>query len=96
MKFDGPEYVPKYDQKRLTGQIKRVYDLMKDGRWRTLTEIATETKDPEASVSAQLRHLRKPRFGSHIVDKRSRGDRSLGLYEYQLISNTLPIQKRLF
>jgi len=96
MKFDGPDYNPKLDQGRLTGQIKRIYDLMIDGRWRTLGEIAMVTRDPEASISAQLRHLRKPRFGSHLVDKRRRGDEKRGLYEYKLISNELPVQQKLF
>jgi hypothetical protein len=83
--FNGPEYDPKFDHVRLTGQIKRIYDLMQDGTWRTLDEIHRGTGDPHASISAQLRHLRKPRFGSHIVDRRARGDRSNGLYEYQLV-----------
>jgi DNA-binding transcriptional regulator GbsR (MarR family) len=82
--FDGPEYVPKLDQERLSGQLLRIYDLMMDGEWRTLSEIADVTKDHEASISAQLRHLRKERFGSHVVQKRRRGDRSKGLFEYHL------------
>ena len=83
--FNGPEYDPSHDLVRLTGQIKRVYDLMQDGTWRTLDEIHRRTNDPHASISAQLRHLRKPRFGSHIVERRARGDRSQGLYEYRLV-----------
>lgn len=84
MRFDGAAYAPKHDQKRLTGQILRVFSLMLDGRWRTLSEIEKTIGDPAASVSAQLRHLRKERFGSHIVDKRARGNRSIGLWEYRL------------
>jgi len=34
-----------------------------------------------------LRHLRKDRFGSHVVEKQPRGDRSHGLFEYRLIVN---------
>ena len=83
--FNGPEYDPRYDYARLTGQIRRVYDCMVDGRWRTLDEIHAETGDPHASVSAQLRHLRKPRFGSHLVDRRARGNRESGLFEYRLV-----------
>lgn len=83
--FDGPVYVPGWDAERLTGQILRIFDLMQDGEWRTLSEIATATGDHEASISAQLRHLRKERFGSHTVLKRPRGDRTRGLFEYQLI-----------
>lgn len=96
MHFDGPEYNPDLDQKRLTGQIKGIYDLMKGGRWLTLFEIAAFTGYPEASISAQLRHLRKERFGRHVVRKQRIGDGKRGYYAYQLIPNTLPIQKRLF
>lgn len=83
--FNGPNYSPEHDFKRLTGQIKRVFDCMVDGKWRTLTEIATMTVDPEASVSAQLRHLRKDRFGGHTILKRRRGEPKQGLFEYCLI-----------
>lgn len=83
--FNGPYYDPAYDQNRLTKQIGRVYQLMSDGKWRTLREIADGTGDPEASVSAQLRHLRKQRFGSYEIDLRSRGNRSDGLWEYKLL-----------
>ena len=96
MIFDGPGYDPALDQKRLTGQIKRIFNFMSDGQWRTLGEIAKETGDPEASISAQLRHLKKKRFGSHIVDKRRRGEGSLGLWEYKLIPNIPGIQGKLF
>lgn len=82
--FNGSDYNSAFDKERLTGQIRRVFDLMIDGRWRTLSEIAKSTDDPEASVSAQLRHLRKPRFGAFIVEKRNRGERKHGLFEYQL------------
>jgi hypothetical protein len=84
-KFNGPVYEPEFDQDRLTGQIRRVYDLMIDGRWRTLDEISRATNDPHASISAQLRHLRKERFGSHVIDKQARGNRKTGLWEYRLL-----------
>jgi hypothetical protein len=83
--FDGSDYVPKFDDVRLRGQILRVYCLMIDGCWRTLGEIEAATGDPQASISAQLRHLRKARFGSHVINKRPRGDRHHGLFEYQLV-----------
>lgn len=86
-RFNGPAYEKATDQGRLTGQILRVFSLMCDGKWRTLVEIARETRDPEASISAQLRHLRKARFGSHTVERRNRGDREQGLYEYRLVVN---------
>ncbi|HDK41282.1 MAG TPA: hypothetical protein ENH31_02895 [Nitrospirae bacterium] len=86
-RFDGRASNPVYDQARLAGQVQRIYNLMLDGRYRTLDEISKETGDPEASVSAQLRNLRKPRFGGHTVNKRHRGDRKDGLWEYQLVVN---------
>ena len=87
LRFNGPTYKPEYDQVRLTGQILRVFDLMKDAKWRTLREIENITGDPQASVSAQLRHLRKIRFGNHLIKKRPRGNRKDGLWEYVLITN---------
>lgn len=84
--FNGPEYAPEHDQVRLTNQLERVKALMADGAWRTLSEIEAVTGDPHASISAQLRHLRKPRFGSYFVDKRPRGDRQNGLYEYRVMA----------
>lgn len=82
--FNGPEYEPERDYVRLQGQTQRVFDLMKDGRWRTLSAIADETGDPHASISAQLRHLKKPRFGKHKVEREHLGE---GLYQYRLIVN---------
>lgn len=82
LRFDGPEYIPKRDQRRLTGQAERIFTLMKDSQWRTLPDIAKVTGDPEASISAQLRHFRKPRFGSHTVNRRHI---IAGLFEYQLL-----------
>ena len=51
------------------------------GCLRTLDEIAQLTGDPPASVSAQLRHLRKEKYGAHCVEKRRREG---GLWEYSL------------
>ena len=79
--FNGPAYVAERDWKRLSTQLSRVFYCMKDNRWRTLGEISTLTGDPEASVSAQLRHLRKERFGSHEVEREHIKN---GLYKYRL------------
>lgn len=43
---------------------------MADGKWRTLQEISEITGDPEASVSARLRDLRKFEHGSNTVSRR--------------------------
>ena len=85
--FNGADYDPDRDDPRLRKQLDRIFTFMKDGKWRTLVAIALATGDPEASISAQLRHLRKKRFGSHTVNRR-RASEDGGLYEYQLIVNT--------
>src|SRR6185295_2358510 len=79
--FNGASYAPKLDDQRLRGQIARVYEAMKDEQWRTLSEIEALTNDPPASISAQLRHLRKERFGGFKIEKRARGKRENGLFE---------------
>ena len=82
--FNGAVYSRTHDRVRLSGQLYRICLCMRDGKWRTLSEIGAATKDPVASISAQLRHLRKPRFGSSSVYKRPRGARGAGLWEYQV------------
>lgn len=90
-RFNGPDYVPERDNVRLTGQILRVWDCMRDQQWRTLRQIEAATGDPQASISAQLRHLRKERFGGHTLNKEHLGE---GLYRYQIIpaSNEPPVK----
>jgi hypothetical protein len=82
--FNGDDYQPERDKPRLQAQMKRIFDLMSDGQWRTLQEIADTTKDPPSSVSAQLRHLRKKRFGGYLVERDHMGN---GLYKYRVLSN---------
>lgn len=79
---DGVTFDPARDTTRLNNQASLVYAAMKDGRWRTLTEIHEATGQPEASVSARLRDLRKPQFGGHEVQRRRRGR---GQFEYRLV-----------
>tara|TARA_R110000737_G_scaffold245892_1_gene256418 strand:+ start:713 stop:988 length:276 start_codon:yes stop_codon:yes gene_type:complete len=83
-KFAGSNYQPDKDDARLTKQIDRVYNACRHGDPMTLSQISQKTGDPEASVSAQLRHLRKVKNGEHRVDKLHI---SSGLYAYRLIPN---------
>jgi hypothetical protein len=87
VRFNGSDYNPKTDNARLSGQIQRIFNLMKDQKWRTLSEIEGVTKDPQASISAQLRNLRKERYGSHVVEKINIGDPERGLFAYKLVPN---------
>lgn len=79
--FSGPEYDPANDFNRLTRQHERIRDLMLDGNWRSVFSIHKQTGDPENSIQAQLRHLRKPRFGAYIVEKKKESD---GMFLYRL------------
>jgi hypothetical protein len=81
--FAGDDYSHDLDHARLKTQIGRIHLVMSDGVWRTVDEIHAITSDPQASILAQLGHLRKERFGAYLVEKRQRGE-SRGLYEYRV------------
>jgi hypothetical protein len=84
--FDGAS-VLQIDAPRLSLQIAKVFELMSDGQYRTLRQIANAAECLETSASARLRDLRKVRFGSHTVEARQvEGVRPL-TYEYRLILN---------
>ena len=86
LNFDGATYEAEFDAERLGAQSRRVFELMKDGKWRTMQEIGNATGDNStASISARLRDFRKPQFGSFTVNRRRRGDPSDGLFEYQVV-----------
>ena len=69
--------------------------------WLTLDELAKLTHYPPASISAQLRHLRKPQFGGFAVEKRPRefgramrGEEFGTIWEYQLRRKVRRILRR--
>jgi hypothetical protein len=81
-------------------QLEVIRDLMlsaaSQGLWLTLEEIAAHTEFGEASISAQLRHLRKTRYGRFRVEKRRRNAQPEGargvfaedlgyVWEYQVL-----------
>ena len=85
--FDGSTYDVAADHTRLRGQLWRVFQLMSDGKFRTLAEIAEEAQGSEAACSARLRDLRKAKYGSREIErKRVAG----GLWQYRMkpVSNT--------
>lgn len=91
--FDGETFRPGLDGDRLGRQVRAVFDLMKDGRWRTLQEVSDAVSAPAPSVSARLRDLRKPKFGGWNVARRRRGNPREGLFEYQLSAFARPEPK---
>ena len=72
------------DEQPKSGQILRVFNALRSGVWLTLVELHEQTHDPISSISAQIRHLRKPEHGAHIIKKRRRGAAERGLFEYRL------------
>lgn len=87
-KFGGKSYDPKLDERRLNRCSQRIFDLMKDGVWRTQSEIRTALKlGPDVAITSRLRDYRKEEFGSHTLNLRRAGDPTAGRYEYQLQVN---------
>src|SRR5215472_16026754 len=85
--FDGATYSPTHDHIRLKGQLSKVFDLIKDGQWRTLADIRrTIESGSEAAISARLRDLRKEKYGNHTVSRLR--FTANGLFRYRLIINT--------
>lgn len=93
MRFDGATY-GEADEARLASQFDRVKDLMLDGVPRTIYAIQAIVGGSEAAISARLRDLRKPRFGSYRVERRRERN---GVHVYQVLP-PLPVrdQARLF
>ena len=88
LNFDGETYDKELDQVRLTVQLYKVYNYMKDGKWRTLSELSYVVGGATQSLSARLRDLRKERFGEHTVDRRRvEGLEKKGQWEYRLVVN---------
>lgn len=81
MYFDGQTYNAARDRDRLGAQMERVFDAMSDHQWHTLPHLSEVTGDPEASVSARLRDLRKQRFGAHSIERKYV---ERGLFTYRL------------
>lgn len=72
-------YVEARDGSRLRRQKDLVFRLMRDGKERTLAEIAYMTDQPEASCSARLREFRKD--GHEVARRYIRR----GLHGYRLL-----------
>jgi hypothetical protein len=83
--FDGAT-IEKGDEPRLWSQLLAIADLMSDKQWRTLRGIKAEVNNQyslmasEASISARLRDLRKPRFGAFLVERKRIGPGALCAY----------------
>lgn len=94
----GPAFDDKKDGRRLRTQMGTIREHMLLAGWKTLAEIERSLGYPQSSISAQLRHLRKPEFGEFLVDKRRRPGTSS--WEYRVrrrpADPNRPVQDRLF
>jgi hypothetical protein len=76
------------DHIRLGAQIKRVLDVLSDGRWYTVPELQDEIfgrfqiRDPEPSLSAQIRNLKKQKHGGHDIRRIRLGN----VYKFRLVA----------
>lgn len=78
----GPVFTERADGVAIRAQIERVRNKLLSaamrGRWLTVEEICKDLERdwgfrfPQTSVDADLRHLRKPQFGSYNVIRRGR------------------------
>lgn len=87
--FGGRTFVAELDARRLGAQLTRVLSVMSDARWRTLSELQADIlatmnkRDPEASLSARLRDIRKL-YGEEAMESRRRTEDGIdGLWEYR-------------
>lgn len=86
LRFDGPDVRPE-DKSRLGAQLAKVRALTAEGQWWTLAALAKAAGCSEASASARLRDLRKPRNGGHTVEReRVEG----GLFRYRVVPRRGP------
>jgi hypothetical protein len=88
----GPDFNERIDGARVRQQMWEVRSwMLKQTTWKTLHEISGTLNYPEASVSAQLRHLRKESFGGYQVLKRRRDGK--GTWEYRVLRpGELPLE----
>lgn len=79
--FDGRTFNQVRDGSRLRGQLEAVRGALISGGWWTLAKLSERARGSEASVSARLRDLRKPKFGAYDIERRYVSN---GVWEYHL------------
>ena len=66
--------------------LKAVKNIMGDGQWHTISEVAKRAKCPENTASATMRSLRRPSYGGNKLEKRYR----YGRFEYRIANQVAP------
>jgi hypothetical protein len=83
-RFGGKTFDEARDGERLRGHLARVYRVMSDGQWRTLSMICELAKPgSEAGCSARIRDLRKPQFGGYLIESKPSGID--GVWSYRMV-----------
>jgi len=65
-------------------RARRIFDYMSNAGWANLNVVAKEMDIPHSSLTAELRNFRKPKKGSHTVEKKRV---SANTYLYRLTPN---------
>ena len=86
----GSDYNPKLDKKRLETQMDQIKDFMlrRGNAFASLDLISNETDHPHASVSAQLRNLRKL---GYVIEKKRILD---GLWVYRMTGKKTKVKAK--
>ena len=80
--MDGATFEEPRDGNRLRAQLEAVRTTISDGKPYTLAELERLTGAPQASVSARLRDLRKPKFGNYDIRRDYIAD---GVWSYRMV-----------
>lgn len=85
-RFRGATYDATLDGQRLTSQLAAVIALMRDGQFRTLSQIKEAIgRGSEAGISARLREMRHPDAGGYVIERKRVGDLKSGLWAYRMV-----------
>ena len=80
--FDGETYDRERDHTRHSSALARVKEILSDGEWHSIAEVADRANISPAATSARFRDLRKEKFGGHAVERKNLGG---GFWQYRLV-----------
>lgn len=91
VRFDSGVELRETDHVRLGAQIRRVLTVLQEGGWWSVPAIGYaiylrfDVNDPQPSISAQIRNLRKAKHGGYQIERRR--DPDVPLYEFRLVGH---------
>jgi hypothetical protein len=72
-RFDSGIVLTEKEQNGLTDQLDNIFNVLSDGLWHTVAEVAGIFGYQHTSVDAQFRNLRKEKFGGWNVARKKIG-----------------------